>query len=105
MKILVLGAGRMGHGAVFDLAYNSSEVEAVTVADADFAKAQAAVENANSAKVSAIELDVSDYEKCVSAMRVSKNPAGRATFYVRMLHRFTFQCFLPVSLRLWKKKV
>ncbi len=69
MKILVLGAGRMGHGAVFDLAHNSSDVEAVTVADADFAKAQAAAENANSAKVSAIELDVSDYEKCVSAMR------------------------------------
>jgi len=69
MKILVLGAGRMGHGAVFDLAHNSSEVEAVTVADADFAKAQAVAKNVKSTKVSAIELDVSDYEKCVSAMR------------------------------------
>ncbi|MEJ7700794.1 MAG: hypothetical protein WKF71_14270 [Pyrinomonadaceae bacterium] len=27
MKILVIGAGRMGHGAVFDLAYNSPEIE------------------------------------------------------------------------------
>jgi len=69
MKILVLGAGRMGYGAVFDLAHNSSEVEAVTVADADFAKAQAVAKNVKSTKVSAIELDVSDYEKCVSAMR------------------------------------
>jgi len=69
MKILVLGAGRMGHGAVFDLAHNSSEVEAVTVADADFAKAQAVAKNVKSTKVSAIELDVSDYEKCISAMR------------------------------------
>jgi len=69
MKILVLGAGRMGYGAVFDLAHNSSEVEAVTVADADFAKPQAVAKNVKSTKVSAIELDVSDYEKCVSAMR------------------------------------
>ena len=30
MKILVLGAGRMGHGAVYDLIHNSPEVEAVT---------------------------------------------------------------------------
>jgi saccharopine dehydrogenase-like NADP-dependent oxidoreductase len=29
MKILVIGAGRMGHGAVFDLAHNSPEVEAI----------------------------------------------------------------------------
>jgi lysine 6-dehydrogenase len=69
MKILVLGAGRMGHGAVFDLAHNSSEVEAVTVADADFAKAQAVAANIKSAKVSAIQLDVSDYEKCAAVMR------------------------------------
>lgn len=69
MKILVLGAGRMGHGAVFDLAHNSPEVEAVTVADADFAKARTVVENVKSAKVSAIRLDAADIEKCVSAMR------------------------------------
>ncbi|HXH69685.1 MAG TPA: saccharopine dehydrogenase C-terminal domain-containing protein [Pyrinomonadaceae bacterium] len=68
MKILVLGAGRMGHGAVFDLARNSSEVEAVTVADADFEKAQIVAENVKSAKVSAIQLDVSDYEKCAAVM-------------------------------------
>jgi lysine 6-dehydrogenase len=68
MKILVLGAGRMGNGACFDLAHNSSEVESVTVADANFVKAQTVAENVKSAKVSAIQLDVSDYEKCVSAM-------------------------------------
>jgi lysine 6-dehydrogenase len=69
MKILVLGAGRMGHGACFDLAHNSPKVEAITIADANFEKAQAVVENVKGAKVSAIQLDVSDYEKCVSAMR------------------------------------
>ena len=33
MKILVLGAGRMGYGAAFDLVHNSPDVDAVTVAD------------------------------------------------------------------------
>ena len=69
MKILVLGAGRMGHGAVFDLAHNSSEVEAVTVADFDFAKAQAVAKSVKSAKVSPVQLDVANYEKCVATMR------------------------------------
>jgi lysine 6-dehydrogenase len=69
MKILVLGAGRMGYGAVFDLAYNSSEIESVTVADFDFAKARAVAESVKSPKVSPIQLDVSDYESCVTAMR------------------------------------
>jgi lysine 6-dehydrogenase len=69
MKILVLGAGLMGHGACFDLAHHSPEVESVTVADADFDKAQAVAENINSTKVSAIQLNVSDYERCMSVMR------------------------------------
>ena len=53
----------MGHGACFDLAHNSPEVEAVTVADTDFAKAQTVAGNIKSTKVSAIQLDVLDYEK------------------------------------------
>ncbi len=40
MKILVLGAGRMGYGAAFDLVHNSPGVEAVTVADFDSKKAE-----------------------------------------------------------------
>ena len=47
MKVLVLGAGRMGHGAVFDLIRNSPDVEQVTVADFDLAKAEAALIAAN----------------------------------------------------------
>ena len=31
MKILVLGAGRMGFGAAYDLAHNSDEVDKITV--------------------------------------------------------------------------
>ena len=69
MKILVIGAGRMGHGAVFDLAYNSPEIESVTIADVDFAKAETIAENIKDPKVSAVQLDVSDFEKTVSVMR------------------------------------
>ena len=59
----------MGHGAVFDLAHNSPEVEAITVADADFDKAKRAAELTGSPKISAVELDVSDIDKTVSVMR------------------------------------
>ncbi|HVE56973.1 MAG TPA: saccharopine dehydrogenase C-terminal domain-containing protein [Pyrinomonadaceae bacterium] len=60
MKILVLGAGRMGLGAVFDLVHNSPGVEAVTVADSDLKKAQDVAEKVNSAKVTAHHIDVSN---------------------------------------------
>ena len=39
MNILVLGAGRMGLGAAYDLAH-SDGVEAVTVADLDLERAR-----------------------------------------------------------------
>ncbi|MDQ3634928.1 MAG: saccharopine dehydrogenase NADP-binding domain-containing protein [Acidobacteriota bacterium] len=68
MKILVLGAGRMGYGAVCDLVYNSPDVAQVTVADFDFAKAENIAAKINSPKLSAIELDVADYEQSVSVM-------------------------------------
>ncbi len=69
MKILVIGAGRMGYGAVFDLTHNSPEVNSVTVADADFVKAEQVAKLADSSKITAKQLDVSDYEKTVSTMR------------------------------------
>ncbi|MBA2619860.1 MAG: saccharopine dehydrogenase NADP-binding domain-containing protein [Acidobacteria bacterium] len=69
MKILVLGAGRMGHGAAYDLAHNSPEVEGVTIADANFAKAETVESIVGSSKITAKQLDVSDYEAVVSAMR------------------------------------
>ena len=68
MKILVLGAGRMGFGAVYDLAHNSPGVESVSVADSDFKKAENVAQAINSPKVSAIELDVSDFAKTLAAM-------------------------------------
>jgi len=69
MKILVLGAGRMGHGAVYDLVHNSSGVEAVTVADFDLAKAAEVVEKVGTDKVSAKQIDASNYSEVVELMR------------------------------------
>jgi lysine 6-dehydrogenase len=69
MKILVLGAGRMGHGAVYDLAHNSPGVEAVTVADFDLAKAAEAAEKVGTEKVSAKQIDASNYSEVVELMR------------------------------------
>jgi len=58
MKMLVLGAGRMGHGAAFDLA-KQSDVDVVTVADMDLAKARQVASTIGSTKVHPVHLDVS----------------------------------------------
>lgn len=69
MKILVLGAGRMGLGAVFDLAHNSEQIEAVTVADFDLIKAEEAAGRVRSAKVTAKQIDVSNISDVTDLMR------------------------------------
>jgi lysine 6-dehydrogenase len=68
MKILVLGAGRMGHGAVFDLIHNSPDVASVTVADFDLAKAET-VAAAVGGKTQACQIDGSNYGDVVDLMR------------------------------------
>jgi lysine 6-dehydrogenase len=67
MKILVLGAGRMGYGATFDLAH-SPDVEAVTVADVDFSFAQAAADQIGNPKITPKQLDVTDDNATVNLM-------------------------------------
>jgi lysine 6-dehydrogenase len=67
MKILVLGAGRMGYGAAYDLVH-SPAVEAVTVADKDFNIAQAAADQIGSPKITAKQIDVTDDNATVSLM-------------------------------------
>ena len=69
MKILVLGAGRMGHGAAFDLIRNSPEVEAVTVADFDLSKAESIAAQISSSKLQTAQIDVSNYADVVALMR------------------------------------
>ena len=68
MRILVLGAGRMGFGAAYDL-INSSEVEAVTLADIDAARAEAAATLLASPKLTAATVDADDYASVVELMR------------------------------------
>ncbi|HRI04551.1 MAG TPA: saccharopine dehydrogenase C-terminal domain-containing protein [Pyrinomonadaceae bacterium] len=69
MKILVLGAGRMGHGAVFDLIHNSPGVERVTVADFDVKKADAVAEAVGTSRVDAHHVDAANISDVADLMR------------------------------------
>lgn len=65
----MLGAGRMGHGAVYDLIHNSPDIEAVTVADFHLNKAEEIVKSINSERVTAKQIDASKYEEAVELFR------------------------------------
>ncbi|HEX8852327.1 MAG TPA: saccharopine dehydrogenase C-terminal domain-containing protein [Pyrinomonadaceae bacterium] len=69
MKILVLGAGRMGLGAAYDLAHNSRDVQSVTVADIDLGRARAVAEAVKSPRLMPAQVDVSSTEEVVRLMR------------------------------------
>jgi len=69
MKILVLGAGRMGHGATFDLINNSPGVERVTVADFDLEKAKAVAAAVGTDRIEARQIDASNYADIVDLFR------------------------------------
>jgi lysine 6-dehydrogenase len=69
MRILVLGAGRMGHGAVFDLINNSPDVERVTVADFDIKKAEAVASAVDPSRVDARQVDASNAKAATELMR------------------------------------
>jgi lysine 6-dehydrogenase len=68
MNILVLGAGRMGLGAVHDLV-RQPDVERVTVADMALEKAQHIAALIGSPKVNALQLDAGDHAAVVALMR------------------------------------
>jgi len=67
MNIPVLGAGRMGLGAVYDLAHQS-DVERVTVADMSLERAQAIATRVGK-KVTAAQIDCDDAKAVVELMR------------------------------------
>ncbi len=69
MKILVLGAGRMGHGAAYDLVHNSPDVESVTVADFELAKAEHVVASVGTTRIKARQIDAANYADVVELMR------------------------------------
>jgi lysine 6-dehydrogenase len=68
MRMLVLGAGRMGLGAVHDLA-SQSDVTEVTVADADAGKARHVADRVKHGKVKPVQIDVKDNAAVVALMR------------------------------------
>jgi lysine 6-dehydrogenase len=68
MKILVMGAGRMGLGAAYDLA-QATDVRDVTVADLDLERARAVVETIGSTRLRPAQIDVADVESVVQLMR------------------------------------
>ncbi|MGD9588391.1 MAG: saccharopine dehydrogenase family protein [Pyrinomonadaceae bacterium] len=68
MKILVLGAGRMGHGAAYDLIHNSPGVERVTVADADLKKAEAVAEKVGTSRIDAHHIDAANHSDIARLM-------------------------------------
>ena len=67
MRMLVLGAGRMGLGAVHDLV-SQSDVDAVTVADYELSKAKA-IASRYPRKVTAAQIDCNDQQAVVALMR------------------------------------
>ena len=69
MKILVLGAGRMGHGAAFDLVHNSPDVTSVTIADFDSSKADEVASNVGTSKIEPRQIDASKYDDVVALMQ------------------------------------
>jgi lysine 6-dehydrogenase len=68
MKILVLGAGRMGLGVAYDLA-RSGTVGAVTVADIESGRAEAVVARIANSKVKATTVDVNNSQHVLELMR------------------------------------
>src|SRR5688572_25494033 len=69
MRILVLGAGRMGYGAAFDLIHNSPGVEAVTVADFHQNKAEETASKVGTSRISAVRVDAGNYAETVEMFR------------------------------------
>lgn len=68
MNILVLGAGRMGYGAVYDLV-RQSDVERVTIADAVAERAARVASSAGNGKAVPVHLDVTRHADVVELMR------------------------------------
>jgi lysine 6-dehydrogenase len=68
MKILVLGAGRMGFGAVYDLS-RQSDVDRVTVADVAADRVQKVASRAGNGKAVPVVVDVSNQRAVVDLMR------------------------------------
>ncbi len=63
MNFLILGAGRMGYGAVFDLLNNSKDVESVTVIDSDPVSIESIGLAIDDARLKTLVLDISNTDE------------------------------------------
>ena len=81
MRVLVLGAGRMGLGAAYDLAHNSEGVGLVTVADVDEGRARAVAETLHDGRVRAVQVDVEDHTRVVELMREHDAALSCVTYF------------------------
>lgn len=79
--MLVIGAGRMGLGAAYDLAHNSAGVESVTVADVDEGRARAVAETLRDGRVRAAQVDVEDRVRVVELMREHDAALSCVTYF------------------------
>lgn len=77
----MLGAGRMGLGAAYDLAHNSEGVELVTVADVDEGRARAVCETLRDGRVRPAQVDVEDRARVVELMRGHDAALSCVTFF------------------------
>ena len=68
MKILVLGAGRMGHGAVYDLA-RQNDVDGVTIADEVAERAARVASSVGGGKTKPVHIDVTRHDDVIELMR------------------------------------
>ncbi|MEO5858053.1 MAG: saccharopine dehydrogenase C-terminal domain-containing protein [Pyrinomonadaceae bacterium] len=69
MNILVLGAGRMGYGAAFDLIYNSPDVTSVTIADFHADLAANAAAKIGTDRITSKQIDAGNYDEAVERFR------------------------------------
>ena len=77
----MLGAGRMGLGAAYDLARNSEGVERVTVADVDGARARAVCDTLGDARVRPEQVNVEDRARVVELMRGHDTAVSCVTYF------------------------
>src|SRR5215212_8400405 len=80
LRMLVLGAGRMGLGAAYDFA-QQPDVESVTVADVDGARAQGIADRVGP-KVRAVQADVTHYGDAVSLLRGHDAAVSCVTYWL-----------------------
>ena len=85
MKILVLGSGKMGRGAVHDLAHNSPDVTEITVADADFPLANFIAKLEGNGKCTPQEIDVENFAEAVELMRSHDAAISCVPYFYNML--------------------